>query len=190
LNGKFQVPEPMLSISPSNGTVNLPNGISISADLTQAELLDSGSFGTATARDNGTLPWIFYSFSAGEIDQHPLLAQICFYDQLLVSVDLCANLYAPGELSWSNYSLDVESAIKSFHDELLTNMLGACSVKDGYRSQFVPESQRNLFETRTWNFPWGKVHSTHDDRGGSTMIFVQYGDRRDDCAAKYRSKES
>src|SRR5688572_25318733 len=96
------------------GIVTLPNSYTLGPSLSHEGFRASDVF--AHARSNGTSPWLQYRFSGGHIEGNELLVSLDFYDQMIVSINISADLYPPGVKDWSNYSLDVEAAIKDFHD--------------------------------------------------------------------------
>jgi len=83
-----------------------------------------------------------------------LLANLCFYDQMLLSIRLEADLYPPGQKDWSNYSLDVEAATKRFHEDLLRKVLGEPGSSGTIHSSQRPLSQATLDRPCSWRFPW------------------------------------
>src|SRR5437588_616520 len=179
-----------MHIDQLDGTVSLPNGFSISPGLSQDAFRAGPAFTNARSRDYGTLPWIHYHFFDGQVDGKDLLASLCFYDQLLVWVSLSADLYPPGPKAWLTYSLEVEAATKQFHDRLLERMFGKPSERGRVFLPRAPEDDRALQQWLCWRFPWGRVWSSHDFKGGGTDITVTYGNRRDAAGKAYRLQEA
>lgn len=175
-----------MQIDRENGTVRLPSGLEIGPALTQDAFCALPGSGSARKHDHGKLPWIHYRLSGGEVDGKELLASLCFYDQLLVYVSISANLYPPGPNDWSDYSLDVESETKRFHDRLLEEILG--SPSDGGSWSRLPGGQGTLERPLGWRFPWGRVSSSHDSRGGGTYITISYGNRHEEANNAYRRR--
>jgi hypothetical protein len=179
-----------LHIDRRDGLVTLPNGFVIGAHLSQDEFCSSEWFAGATMRDVGTCPFIHYQFSCGDVEGKPLLTNLCFYDQMLLSIDLEADLYPAGAKDWSDYSLEVEAATKRFHDDLLRRMLGEpASYGMASNSQRKP-SQAILDAPYTWSFPWGNVGSYHDQKGGGTFIKISYGNREEEASKAYRARKA
>ena len=152
-------------------------GLAISPSLTQTEFRDSEKGGGATIESYGTPPWIHYHLDSGEVEGHNLLASLCFYGELLLSVSITANLYPTAARDWSSYSLDVEAATKLFHERLLARSLSAPSTTLRLPFDNLPPSQTTLAHPRFWRFHWGKISSSHDPKGGVTAITIMYGDR-------------
>ena len=177
-----------MKIDPINGKVTFPNGCSIGSDCTQDEFRGSALGADARSWDCGTLPWIHYDFKAGEIEDHDLIVRLCFYDQLLVSIDLTICLYQPDQRDWLHYSLDTEAAQKALHERILCEQFGKSSTKATRSSNRFPGKRSTLNESVVWGFKWGKVSSCHDSKGGGTFIQVRYGDRLERSAAAYRSR--
>ncbi len=163
--------------SRQNGTICLPNGIVIGAGLTQDAFRDAPNFANAKSQDCGTPPWIHYHISGGSIDGRELAVSLCFYDQTLVSVDLSVDLYRPGPRSWTTYDLATEAATKDFHDCLLESIFGEAANGASFHAGRVSKDKAILNRPVSWSFPWGKVWSLHDPKGGGTSITVSYGNR-------------
>jgi hypothetical protein len=179
-----------LNIDPRDGLVKLPNAYVITAHLTQDGFRAGECFAAATVRDVGTRPFIHYHFACGEVEEKQLLANLIFYDQMLLSMELTADLYPPGPKDWSNYSLEVEAATKRFHEDLLRRMLGEPSICRPISHSQRPPELSTLDQPCSWRFPWGKVDSFHDDRSGGTFICISYGDRLEEANSVYRSRKT
>jgi hypothetical protein len=177
-------------IDRDSGTVTLPNGYSVGPSLSQEGFRAGEMFGRAKSRDCGTLPWIHYDFSGGNVEGKELLVSVCFYDQMLVSLDITADLYPPGAKDWSNYSLDVEATTKEFHDRLLEQALGKPTRTDRLSMSNLTPTQTMLARSLMWKFRWGSVVSEHDQRGSGTSIFVSYGNRHEEASKTYRLRGS
>jgi hypothetical protein len=179
-----------MQIDRDNGTVRFPNGLEISPALTQDvfRALPTGS--KARSQDYGTLPWIHYHLSGGQIDGKELFVSLCFYDQLLVFVSISADLYPPGPKDWSNYSLEVEAATKQFHDRLLEQLLGNPSKGASFLLGRLPAVKETLERTLRWDFAWGSVFSSHDSKGGGTDITVRYGNRLEEANKAYQRRSA
>jgi len=178
-----------MKISAQNGTVTLPNGCTIDADCTQNAFRESVSAAGARSWDCGTLPWIYYSFQAGEVDGSDLGVTLCFYDQLLVNINLAVCLYPPDQRDWAHYSLDIEAAQKSLHERILREQFGKPSIGARLLSSLFPGKQDTLNQRVDWHFKWGEVSSCHDSKGGSTFILVRFGDRMEEATAAYLSRQ-
>lgn len=179
-----------MKIDPQNGTVAFPNGYSIGSECTH-EVFRSSPVGVgARTWDCGTLPWIHYTFDGGEIDGSDLIVSLCFYDQLLVYVEMTVSLYPPDRRDWSYYSLDTEAAEKSLHERILKEQFGEPSIGASRLSNRFPAKQDTLNHRVDWQFKWGKVISCHDSKGGGTFVRVRYGDREERATAAYRSQQT
>jgi hypothetical protein len=64
--------------------------------------------------------------------------------------------------SWGDYTEALEHARRRVHDAFLVAALGPAHRADD--DHFSKE----------WTFPWGRVMSTHDPRGGSTDVQILY----------------
>ncbi|HEV8378256.1 MAG TPA: hypothetical protein VGP99_05365 [Tepidisphaeraceae bacterium] len=177
-----------LHIDRRDGLVKLPNGFVISAHLSQDEFRASEWF-AATVRDVGTRPFVHYYFSCGEVEGRGLVANLSFYDQMLLSIDLQADLSRPGPKDWSNYSLEVEAATKRFHEDLLRKILGEPGSDGTMHSSQRSPSQATLDRPCSWKFSWGQVSSFHDQQGGGTFIMISYGNRNEEANRAYRSRK-
>jgi hypothetical protein len=175
-----------MQIDRENGTLRFPDGVEIDPALTQDALRALPTGTNAQSWDCGTLPWIHYDLSGGQVDGKELLVSLCFYDQVLVRVSITTDLYPPGPKDWSNYSLDVQAATKRFHDLLLEKVLGPPS--DGGSCHPLPTDQAILERPLGWRFPWGRVFSYHDSRGGGTRIDISYGDRLEEATKAYERR--
>lgn len=172
-------------IDPATGRVTLPNDFVIGPDLTQEAFRSTPVGSTARSRDSGTLPFIHYSFSSGNVEERELLASLCFYDQVLLTLHLTVNLYSPKELAdWSHYSVEVEAETKVLHERLLSRLLGKSTICDLY-SHSPPARLAALDYPEVWNYRWGTIGSYHDSKGGGTFIAVKYGDREEKANAEY-----
>ncbi len=179
---------PSLQIDKQNGQVHLPDGSSIGPDLTQGKFKASPTFGQATSRDYGTLPFIHYQFNGGQIDGKILQVSLCFYAEVLLDVSLTANFYPPEAKDWSHYSLEVEAKTKQFHDQLLEAMLGRPSRGGSVVRHRLPKIEKTLDRPLAWKYEWGNVTSSHDNKGGGTYIVVNYGDRKREANAEYSKR--
>jgi hypothetical protein len=175
-----------MRIDSHSGTVELPNGYSVDPGLSQDGFRAGAMSPHARSEDRGTLPWIHYHFSGGRLEGRELLVSLCFYDQLLVQMSITADLYPPGPRDWSNYSLDVEAATKAFHDRILEATVGEPTRSEHLFGIDLPATQATLARPLAWDFPWGRVTSGHDSRGGGTYITVSYGNRHEEASTAYR----
>jgi len=177
-----------LRIDVQTGLVALPTGYVIGPDLTREEFLSEPHGKSAQTTDNATLLFLHARFQAGVVDSNPLLANACFFDETIVYLDLTVNLYPPHATDWSSYSLDTEAAIKSMHDHLLTDQLGEpTSVHELSLGTSLP-AQAVLGRSLEWKFPWGRVLSFHDSKGGGTTFRVEYGDRLAEANRQYHQR--
>lgn len=165
-------------IDQCDGAVRIPNGVLIHPTLTQDELRASSEFAASQSLDYGTLPWSHFRLNSGEIDGKDIFVSLCFYDQVLVHVSVSVNHYPPGEWDWSQYSLEVESETKRFHDYLLEQELGPPSNVTTLPRHELSDKIATLAQRRDWKFPWGVVSSGHDFKGGGTEIVIRYRDRQ------------
>jgi len=177
-----------MHIDPNDGTVTLPNGYVIGPSLTQEAFLIGEMADQAEAQDFGTLPWIHYSFAGGRVERNDLLVSLCFYDQMLIDVTLNVDLYPPEASGWEDYSLDVEAAAKTIHDRLLEASLGKPSESKRLPGGSFSKTQATLETPHVWNFEWGEASSSHDVRGGSTLIIVRDGDRHTQAVKAYQKR--
>ena len=178
---------PSMHIDAHDGTVSLPNGLRIGPGLSQDSFRGSPAFAGARGQDYGTLPWIHYHLSAGQVDGKDLLVSLCFYDLMLVEVSMTVDLYPPGPKDWSGYSLAVEAQTKQFHDRLLAEMFGDRSRAIRMFPSGLPKLEATLDKPLYWKFPWGIVSSYHDSKGGGTYITVGYGNRNEEANKAYHS---
>ena len=111
-------------IDKNTGTIRLPNGLVITTDLDKTGFENSVYFGQATPYDYGTLPFQWYRLNGGQLNEHVLHVNLCFYDDVLVDFSVRADFYHPKPSTWKNFSFDIESQSKAFHDQLLQDDLG------------------------------------------------------------------
>lgn len=168
---------PSFQIHPDTGQIDLPNGLTIPPSLTLDDFCHDPAYAQAQCRNQGTSAWSHHHLPGGPIDGHELLAVLCFYDQMLVNVDLTADLYPPGPKDWSRYSLDIEAAAKQFHDRLLEQMFGPPTHREHIFPGSLPRTQSALEIPLRWDFSWGQIFSSHDFNGGGTSIILRYADR-------------
>lgn len=91
-------------------------------------------------------------FSGGTIDGRNLIVCLYHLHGRLTEITLTVDLYPPGANDWSSYSEEIEAKTRALHDRLAEEMLGP----------------------GPWTYPWGRVLSVQDDRGGGTFIIVRY----------------
>ena len=72
------------------------------------------------------------------------------------------------------------------HDRLLKEMLGTPTGTWPPGQKLSPETTP-LSRPWTWQFPWGRVLSTHDSKGGGTFFRVEYGDRAEQAMRRFRT---
>ena len=178
-----------MTIDPDTGAIAFPSGFAADAGLTQSAFRAGSAFAHARVDEAGVRPWIHYRLPGGELDGHPLLIDVLFHAELLVTVTVAADLYPPGPKDWSNYSLDVEAATKDFHDRLLEGQLGAPAESPAVSAAGLTPAQATLARPRRWAFAWGAVSSVHDTKGGGTFLMVQYGDRRAEAERAFRARK-
>ena len=176
-----------LDIGKQDGFVELPIGEVMRADLTHNEFRTSAIYLNArtTHTSDGTAD---YQFSAGDFQGKRWRARLSFFNQLLVHLDLVANLYPKGQWSQTHFDLNVESATKRFHDELLLKMLGAPELEDNLeviRAYELGNDHINLANRAIWRFPWGSISSFHDFSGRKTEIRVVYATRHQQKMSRF-----
>ncbi len=75
------------------------------------------------------------------------------------------------------YSLETEAATKDFHDRLLEYIFGGSADGAGFHAGRLSKDKAILKRPVSWSFPWGKVGSRDDPKGGGPSITVFYGNR-------------
>jgi len=175
-----------MTINPQTGTVTLPNGQRVGPELTREEFRSGPLNKDARTTDCGTMLFQHCRFEAGLVEDHPLLANACFFEETLLYLDMTVSLYPPGATDWSSYSLDTEAAIKSLHDRLLTEQLGEPSGILRVPVAYSTPAQASLAHALRWDFDWGQVWSSHDPKGGGTSMCVRYGNRLEEAHKAYR----
>jgi hypothetical protein len=175
--------EHALRIDRSTGIIHLPSGRVVTPDLTQDDFRATSAGEEVRANHHGTLPWMHYRFGGGEVHGHPFRVHLVFYDQMLVSVTMSADLYPPGQGGWSNVSRDVDAATVQLHYDILIPVLGRPT-----RTKIMPDVEpRALALVAEWDFTWGRVWSGHSPRDGNTSIDIGYGDRDAEARRLYKS---
>lgn len=180
--------ESPLRIDPLTGRVSLPNGSVVGPELAREEFMSGPHGDEARKMGSGDVLFMHGRFTAGTIDGHPLLANACYFEDMLIYLDLSVNLYPPHATDWSSYSLDIEAAIKSFHDRLLREQLGEPTRAYPLSLSYLTPAQASLEKSLEWKFPWGRVFSAHDTKGGGTSFSVQYGDRLAEANRLYHQR--
>lgn len=178
----------LLHIDAETGHVTLPSGCRVTPELTREEFLSGPHGKVAQTSDNATLLFLHARSAAGTVEARPLLANACFFDETLVYLEMTVNLYPPNATDWSSYSLDVEAATKSLHDRLLTELLGKPTRIHSMSPGSLTATQATLAQSLEWKFPWGRVFSFHDNKGGGTSFRVEYGDRLAESNREYRRR--
>lgn len=175
-------------IDPADGSIVFPGGAALGADTTQDAFLATPAGRDARPQDYGTRPWIHHHFTGGAVEGKPLLVSACFYDQMLVFISITADIEPGKAKDWSTYSLDTEAATKRFHERLLEGMLGQPTERLSLGIDRFKGDQATLGEPVSWVYPWGKVTSAHDLKGGGTSIVVNYGNRLEEANRAYRTR--
>ena len=174
-------------INKNTGTIELPNGLVVTTELDKAGFENSVHFSQATLYDCGTLPFQWFRLDGGQLDGHSLNVNMCFYSEELVSFSLSANFYPTNPARWKNFSFELESQTKAFHDQLLRNQLGKPHRRI---SRPVDQNQPVLDYCVEYRYKWGTVWSGYDAREGSSSIIVGYGSRLKDAQDRYRMKKA
>lgn len=167
-----------INLYKSDGTITLPNGSSIHDNITLDYFKSAIEFAGAKQQSNGTPPWVYLRFLPGYVDDHELIATICFYEQLLVSVSLTINLYKTGKPDGAAVSAETELETKSLHERLLKKLLGSPTRYGGTNAAAPTDDSERLNCPSYWDFHWGEISSHHDAESGGTFITIEYGDRR------------
>lgn len=172
-------------IDAKTGTVTLPNGFTFSPSLRQAEF-EATPF-CCPSRNPGT-PWYYFSFDASEINGHPFGANLCFYEQVLVSAHFSISLY-PKTTPPQDYSLEIEARQHTVHLRMLRQWLG--KPHHQRQSKFFSEPSLVPLNTSvTYVFPWGVVGCNFDERAGMISFGLRYSKQdewaRNDYAKKMR----
>ena len=163
----------------------IPNGLVITTEWTKTEFENSLYFRGARPYDHGTLPFQWFRLAAGLLEGHELWIQLCFYKDVLASFHASVNFYPTNAAGWENFSLEIESQSKAFHDRLLQNQLG----KPHQRISSPTSEDHPILDTSIeYHYKWGTVWSGYDSRGGSSSIVIQYGSRLEDAQKDYRAK--
>jgi hypothetical protein len=174
-------------IDKNTGSIELPNGLVITTELDKAGFENSAQFSQATPYDYGTLPFQWYRFDSGQIDGHILHVNLCFYSDVLVDFSVSADFYPLNQRTWKNFSLEIESQTKAFHDDLLHKNLGK-----PHKKVSVPLGQNQpILDYRIeYSYKWGSVWSQYDSRAGFSSIGVRYGSRLSDAQTDYQKKRA
>ena len=158
--------------------VELPNGEVIRSDLSHDEFRTSAIYLNARVlhSDAGVTD---YQFGAGEVHEKRWRARMSFFNQLLLHLDLRANLY-PADWNRSERNLDVEVETKDFHERILAKMLGSPEITDDlekFRAYELSGHYLPLAQQSAWKFPWGIVTSKHSFNESMASMRVTYATR-------------
>jgi len=154
------------------GKIELPNGLVITPELTKSGFESSTYFEQATPYDYGTLPFQWYRFIGGQLEGHNFYINICFYSEDLVSFHASINLHPTDPPKWADWSLEIQSQEKQFHDKLLQSVLG-----HSHERLFSPENYPELDYSINYKYNWGEVWSGYDGKSGSSSIVISFGSR-------------
>jgi hypothetical protein len=146
-------PQLKFDIDRHDGTVRLSNGFAIAAGLTRDAFQASSVFAAARRMDSGAMSWTEYRLAGGEIDGKPISATVTFSGQMLLSVNLTADLYPPGPKSWDTYSDTTEAATKDFRDRLLEYLFTDPVRSERFHIERFSEDEAILDRPVNWPFP-------------------------------------
>jgi hypothetical protein len=139
-----------MNIDSATGALNLPElGLSIFHTLARQEFLKSQAFSQSRPGVQNP-PWRTYSLPQIPLADSILHINILFNGEHLDSLSL-AHSAEPFGLSWGDWSKEKELARKNFHETWLNQI-------------YAPVGR----------YPWGKIESLYDDRGGSSSILIRY----------------
>jgi hypothetical protein len=169
-------------IDKDSGKIELSNGLFITAELNKLGFEGSPYFSQAVPYDYGTLPFQWYRLECGQQDGHVLYVNLCFYSEVLVSLHASVNLHPSDTSKWEDFSLEIQSQTKLFHDKLLQDILG----KPHRKITGTGESFHGLDYAVEYSYKWGKVWSGYDGKSGSSSIVVLYGSRLENAQKDYR----
>lgn len=175
LQGKFK-------IDPANGTIALPNHLSIDADLTQDALRANGAIDDLRSWDRGTLPWIHYQFSGGLLEGDRMQVHLCFYDQVIVTVWLC--LVNPND-EYPPFDYESQIEQKERYDDLLCGMLGKPAKGATFWFGRIRKGEDALNHSLLWRYSWGSVASCFDGKGMDVYMHIGYGNRHEEFNKAY-----
>ena len=99
-------------------------------------------------------PYVSFALPKASFDVYSFVCILWFGGSVLQRVSVQSDAPEFG-MSWADWSEEGEFARKHFHELLLDSILGK-----GW-------SRRR--------YPWGKVESCYDQKGGSSSIIVTYG---------------
>lgn len=175
-------------IDKDTGKIELPNGLAITTELTKSEFEGSSYFGQATPYDGGTLPFQWYRLEGGQSEGHILYVNLCFYSEDLVSFHASANFHPTDPSKWEDFSFEIQSQTKLFHDKLLHEILGRPHKKLSRPG----ENHQGLIYVIEYSYEWGKVWSGYDGKSESSSIRILYGSRLENalenCRNNFKSK--
>jgi hypothetical protein len=97
-------------------------------------------------------PRITYRLRGVAIDGRLFVLDVAFHSDALASLSLAIDR---GQRDWSDWSKEVELAVKDEHDRWLVSQLG----------------------TTSFDRPWGTVESVYDPRSGGSDITIRYKPR-------------
>ena len=179
-------------INPRDGSVLLPSQITLSARLMHQEFKawEIYDFVRALPGEKG---FRRYQFLAGSMHEKPWQAIISFFNELLVNVQLGANLYARDQWEKAGHDLDIEAETKRFHEKILVANLGAPEVSRVPRSHHnkdLADHQIRLAVPATWKYTWGSVVSSYDFNAKSTTMRITYTNRTEKKFSRFKTKQT
>ncbi|WP_437638501.1 hypothetical protein [Sorangium sp. So ce854] len=134
-----------------SGEIELSSGVRIGPSYSEAQFLSSPLARTANALTQ-TRPWSGYRTSRQRIGFRTFRMTLHFCGGKLALVELF-EVGAESKAFWNDWSEKEEAERKASHDAWLESILGA----------------------PPYEYPWGKITSEHDPRGGYSSIVVRFG---------------
>ncbi len=173
-----------MKIAPQTGEVTLQNGFIFDASLTQTAF-EAQKFHDPARVYNHRTPWFYHPFVAEKPEGHPLILNLCFYQNVLVSFELTLNLYPEGA-KWSNFSYAREERTQELHIRLVKDWFGAPHKTKRVNS--VPQECSALAEALLYDFEWGVAWCGYDERSGGTRVVVRYTKNDEWARQDYQSR--
>ncbi|HRI44282.1 MAG TPA: hypothetical protein PLL78_06920 [Fimbriimonadaceae bacterium] len=138
--------------------------ITLGSSTSRAEFEASPVFAVASPLVDNP-PWKSWSFVGGNVGTARILVSAYFEGSALRMIDLVVT-DEPGS-TWDEWTTEKEAATKERHDAL-------CRVWLGNPTEILSSSDEAISGALHYVFPWGKVLSGYDSKGGASSIMVRY----------------
>jgi hypothetical protein len=104
--------------------------------------------------------YVWYYFNEYEYKEWILLISVCFKNDILEQISF-TSIEKNESCDWSDWAFEKEMNRKNKNEELLFDVFGT-------KPELIDK------ECSVYNFEWGKIISSYDQKSGSSRIIIQY----------------